>query len=338
MNSIDRNFLSAFKRYICVLTALCVSAPLTGCSGKQYSYAFDVNNPKNAFRFENHNSSAVASSFANSLAVVDSDVTAGDEIDAGSDSYASAILFSVNDSQVLYSKNAFATLYPASMTKVMTAMVALEEGDPDRVLTFTEACEVTEEGAQKIDLKPGDTMTLDQALHILLLYSANDVANLIAVGLDGTIDGFCSKMNDKALKIGATNTHFTNPNGLHDENHYTSAYDMYLIFNEAIKNEEFKQIIGMADYSTSYKDADGNPIEFECSTTNRYLKGQLNAPTNVTVIGGKTGTTLAAGACLVLLSRSSSGKQYISCVMKGNNIDVTYDKTNSLLELINGEN
>ena len=336
MSSINHKLLLRIKKYAAVLAAFCLVLTQTGCSGKQYSYAFDVNNPKNAFRFENHNSTAVAKSFAGDLAVVEGDVDAGEEVESGADSYASAVLFSVNDSETVYSRNAFATLYPASMTKVMTAMVAMEEGNPDRILTFTEACQVTEEGAQKIDLAPGDTMTLDQALHILLLYSANDVANLIAVGLDGSIEGFCDKMNKRALELGATKTHFANPNGLHDENHYTCAYDMYLMFNEAIKNEEFKQIIGMMDYSTSYKDADGNPKEFKCETTNRYLKGQVNAPTNVTVVGGKTGTTLAAGACLVLLSRSASGKQYISCVMKGDNIDVTYAKTNALLELING--
>ena len=324
------------KKYAAAITALSFIMTQTGCSGKQYSYAFDVNNPKNAFRFENHNSDAVAKSFASDLAVVDGDVLNGEEVESGEDSYSSAVLFSINDSETVYSRNAFATLYPASMTKVMTAMVALEEGDPDRILTFTEACEVTEDGAQKIDLSPGDTMTLDQALHILLLYSANDVANLIAVGLEGSVDSFCEKMNKRALELGATNTHFTNPNGLHDENHYTCAYDMYLMFNEAVKNDEFKQIIGMMDYSTSYKDADGNPKDFQCETTNRYLKGQVNAPTNVTVVGGKTGTTMAAGSCLVLLSRSASGKQYISCVMRGDNIDVTYAKTNALLELING--
>ena len=336
MSSINRNFSSKVKNGIAAALLLSLIFTQTGCGSKKFSYAFDVNNPKNAFRFENHNSSAVAPSFASDLAVVDGDIMEGDEVETGSDSYGSAVLFSVNDCETLYSRNAFATLYPASMTKVMTAMVALEEGNLDRVLTFTEACEVKEEDAQKIDLKPGDTMTLDQALHILLIYSANDVANLIAVGLEGSLDGFCEKMNERALKLGATNTHFTNPNGLQDENHYTCAYDMYLIFNEAIKNEEFKQIISMADYSTSYKDAEGNPKDFECSVTNRYLKGQVNAPTNVTVVGGKTGTTLAAGACLVLLSRSASGKQYISCVMKGDNIDVTYAKTNALLELING--
>ncbi len=275
-------------------------------------------------------------SFASDLCVVDTDVINGEEIQTGPDSYASAVLFSVNDRETLYSRNAFATLYPASMTKVMSALVALEAGNPDQVLTFTEECVVNEDGAQKIDLVPGDTMTLDQALHILILYSANDVANLIATGISGSVDAFCNKMNERARSLGATNTHFTNPNGLQDENHYTCAYDMYLIFNEAIKNEEFKEIIGMSEYSTSYKDSEGNPKDFKCETTNRYLKGQMNAPTNVTVVGGKTGTTLAAGACLVLLSRSSSGKQYISCVMKGDNIDVTYDKTNSLMSLING--
>ncbi len=332
MNSINRKSTIRLKA---VLVFLIVPALLLeGCGAASFAYAYDIDNPKNAFRFENHNSSAVAASFAQELAVTDSDVIVGEEIDTGEESYGAAGLFSISDRKTVYCRNAFATLYPASLTKVMTALVALEEGNPDQVLTFTDSCVVTEDKAQVIGMNPGDTMTLDQALHILLLYSANDIANLIAVGLDGSVDSFCDKMNEKALKLGATNTHFVNPNGLHDENHYTCVYDLYLIFNEAVKNEEFKEIISMAEYSTSYKDPEGNAKDFQCENTNRYLKGQINAPTNATVIGGKTGTTLSAGACLLTLARSTSGKQYITCVLKGDNIDVTYAKTNSLLELL----
>ncbi|MCR5626727.1 MAG: serine hydrolase [Lachnospiraceae bacterium] len=310
-----------------------MSLVFTGCGKKEIKYPYDVNTTKNAFRFETYSQSSVADSFASNLAVVGEDIINGEEVETGEDSYVSAILIDTDDKEALYSKNAHAKLYPASMTKVMTAIVALENASPDQILTFTEDCKVTEEGAQLAGLNPGDTMTLDQALHILLIYSANDVANMIATSIAGSVDSFCDMMNDKANELGATNTHFVNPHGLHDENHYTTAYDMYLMFNEATKLDSFNQIIALPEYSTSYKTADGTDKEFKCTSTNRYINGKINAPTNSTVIGGKTGTTIAAGACLVLLSKDKSGRNYISCVMKGDNIDATYGKTNKLLEL-----
>ena len=307
---------------------------LTGCGQTALVMPYNINTSSNAFRFESNDSSNTALSFASKLCVVSSDVTQCDEISAGADSYGSALICDVKNKKIMYSKNANAQLYPASMTKVMTAIVALENCDTDKILTADESCVITDSDVQKIGLKPGDTMTLDQALHILLIYSANDVANLIAVNIGGSIDGFTAMMNAEAAKIGATNSHFTNANGLQDEEHYTTAYDMYLIFNEAIKNDNFTEILSMPSYSTIYKDKDGNQINFECDTTNRYIKGQIIAPAKATVIGGKTGTTLAAGSCLVLLSKDSSGNPFISVVMKATNIDVLYDKMNSMLSLV----
>ncbi len=306
----------------------------TSCGSKSYSVPFDVNTTKSAFRFETNNSRSIASSFAEKLAVVSGDMTPGEEISFGEDSYGSAILVNVDKHEVMYSRNATAQLYPASMTKVLTAVVALENASLDTVLTANDNCVFTAGDVQKIGLKPGDTMTLDQALHLLLIYSANDVAALIAENIGGSIEGFSTMMNAKARELGATNSNFVNPHGLHDEQHYTTAYDMYLIFNEAIKNDTITQIIGMNSYTTSYKNSAGEEVTFSCDTTNRYLKGLVTSPSNVTVVGGKTGTTIAAGACLVQLSRDSAGRNYITCVMKGNNIDVTYSKTNSLLSMI----
>ena len=100
-------------------------------------------------------------------------------------------------------------------------------------------------------------MTLDQALHILLMYSANDAAMLIAENIGGSVDHFVEMMNEEAQRLGATNTSFANPHGLSDDNHYTSAYDLYLIFNEAIKYDSFNEIIHMTSYQTAYYDKDG---------------------------------------------------------------------------------
>ena len=319
-------------RVAALMTALVTC--MTGCSSKAYDYAFDVNNNKSAFRFETSNTNDTVQSFAENLAVVGDDIIAGDEVSTGANSYGSALLVNADTNDVLFAKNATTRMYPASMTKVMTAIVALENESVDKVLTADAACVLTDGDVQKIGLQVGDTMTLDQALHILLIYSANDVAIMIADNIAGSVDKFADMMNEKAKEIGATNTHFVNPHGLHDENHYTTAYDMYLMFNKACSNDLFTQIINMQEYSTQYKDQSGGAVEFSCSNTNRFLKGLVKAPTNITVIGGKTGTTIAAGSCLVMLSKDAKGSSYISCVMKGYNIDATYGKTTKMLEIV----
>ncbi len=295
---------------------------------------FDISSSETAFSFETSNEESTVRPFTEDLAVPDGDVTDHEEISQGEDSYGSAILVDRVNRNVMYSRNALLTLYPASMTKIMTAILAVNNCTPDQILTADESCIFTEGDVQKIGLKSGDTMTMDQALHLLLIYSANDVAQLIAVNVGGSTEGFADMMNEEAKKLGATNTHFVNPHGLQDENHYTTAYDMYLMFNEAVKHDEIVEAIGMRNYSTIYKHVDGTEVSFSCENTNRFLKGTAIAPDSVNVIGGKTGTTLAAGGCLVMLSKDSGGNDYISCVMKGNSIDVTYEKTGSMLSII----
>lgn len=305
---------------------------LTGCGGKDYQMPYDIDSGVTAFRFETSDNEKAAASFASDLCVVSEDVIVGDELEAGSDTYGSAALFDITGKDVLYSKNATVKMYPASMTKVMTAYLALKYGNPDDILTATNNVLITESGAQLCGFQPGDTMTLDQALHGLLMYSGNDAAVLIAEYISGSVEDFAKLMNSEAAKLGATNTNFVNPHGLHDENHYTTAYDMYLIFNEAMKNDLFNEIIHMSTYTTTYKNSAGEPKEISYNTTNRFLKDEVTAPSSVTVIGGKTGTTSAAGACLVLLSKDNAGNPYISVVMKAIDADTCYQKTNLLLK------
>ena len=308
---------------------------LSGCGAQNgIILPYDKDTTNNSFRFEANDSNNTAKAFAEDLCIPEGDFTPVDEVSTGADSYGSAAFFDVKNRKTMYSKNVYSRLYPASLTKVMTALVAIENCDMDKVLTADESCVLVENDVQKIGIKAGDTMTLDQALHILLIYSANDVANLIAVNVGGSIEGYAELMNEKARSLGATNTNFVNPSGLHDDNHFTTAYDMYLMFNEAIKYGKFIEIIGMTEYSTVYKDAAGESVEFSCNTTNRYLKGQVTAPTQTTVIGGKTGTTMLAGNNLVLLSKDSSGNSYISVVMRASDADVLYNKMNSMLQLL----
>lgn len=319
------------KRLICFVPVLAAAFFMTGCAGKEPEMAYDVNTHISSFSIESNDYDKIADSFAENLCVVSGDVETGEEIEAGSDSYGSAVLCDINSKKILYSKNATVKMYPASMTKVMTALCAMKYGNKDDILTASDNVKITEDGAQVCGIKSGDTMTLDQAMHGLLMYSGNDAAILIAEGISGSVDEFCKLMNQEAAGLGATNTNFVNPNGLHDENHYSTAYDMYLIFNEAMKYDWFTEIINMNTYSTTYKNSAGEPIDISFNTTNLFLKGDVSAPQNITVIGGKTGTTNAAGANLVLLSKDAGGNPYISVVMKASNRDVLYSKMTSLL-------
>lgn len=313
---------------IITLLALC----LTGCGKKSFDMAYDPNYPVSTFRVVNVDNSSVGNSFAQNLCVTDMDVSNpnGQAIeDVGA-----AGLFCLDDSSVLYAKNIHERLYPASLTKILTAYVALKHGNLEDIVVASENAHIEDASAQKLPnggLKEGDRMTLNQALHLLLLYSANDVAIMIAENVGGSVEGFCDLMNQEAVLLGATNSHFVNPNGLSDENHYSSAYDLYLIFQAVIQNETFREIIAMTSYSTVYMDKNGDSVSVEVNSTNQYISKNYSAPDNITVIGGKTGTTTAAGNCLILLCKDSAGKQYVSVILKATQRDYLYQKMNQLL-------
>ena len=303
---------------------------LTGCGSLSYDMAYEADSSVSSFNVLSRQNTRAAEPFASDLCVASGDVSAGDAGEYIAQAR-SVILFGLNDKRVICAQNIHERLNPASLTKVMTALVALKNGSLDQMLTATDAVKITESGAQLAGVKPGDTMTLDQALRILLIHSANDVAMMIAEGVGGSVENFVEMMNAEARALGATNTHFTNPHGLTDAEHYTTAYDLYLIFNEAIKYETFSEIIQMTSYQTTYYDRDGHEKSFDKSTTNGFLSGSFDAPANVTVIGGKTGTTAAAGHCLMLLSRDVSGAPYISIVMGAPSGDVLYSAMKELL-------
>ncbi len=283
---------------------------LTGCGQMQkYDIPYTADSEVSSFRVvEFSNEKNTADSFARDLCVSDSDYRA-DAVDLMEAS--SGALFDINNHNTIYAKNIYEQLSPASLTKV-----------------------ITESGAQVCGLKEGDQLTLSQALHLLLINSANDAAVLIAEGVGGTVENFCEMMNQEALSLGATNSHFVNPHGLTDDNHYTTAYDMYLIMNEAIKFEVFREIIHMDSYTTVYKDKNGAEKEITVNNTNYYLNGKADPPSGITVLGGKTGTTDAAGHCLLLLSRDTQNKPYISVIMRADARENLYTSMTDLLSQI----
>ncbi len=301
---------------------------ITGCSGLTFSSKYSVSSSP-----EDNRNNLYYPTFASELCVSESSFNQ-DAVDLAQE--ANAGLFDVNRKQTLYAKNIHDRVNPASLTKVMTALVAIKYGSLDQILVAGSDVYVTESGAQKINLKEGDRLTLDQALRILLIYSANDVANLIASNIGDSMDDFIRLMNQEALAIGATNSHFCNPHGLTADDHYVSTYDMYLIFNAAMQYDIFNEIINTTEYSTSYIDSNGTSVEVSISNTNGYISGDQQAPTGVTVIGGKTGTTQAAGHCLILLARDSASNPYIAVVMRDTDTGALYSDMTALLnEIVN---
>ena len=324
-------------RWLCALLTAAALA-LTGCGSAKYDMPYEQQGSVSSYQLISIANRKTIEPFAKDLCVAAGDVTAG-----GPDlqQVGAAALFDTKDLETLYAKNAHNQMNPASLTKVMTALVALKYGSPDDIYTASENVLITESGAVLSGIKPGDRMTLDQALHALLIASGNDVAVLIAEGVSGSLNGdtgsveeFVELMNQEAQEIGATNCHFLNPNGLTQEGHYVTAYDLYLIFQEALKYELFSQIIQMSSYSTVYTAADGSEKTLEMENSNLFLRGDYDPPANVTVVGGKTGTTNAAGHCLILLSRSSSGTPYISVILKDESREGLYGDMGELLGII----
>lgn len=322
---------STLKKINIFILLCAFTLSFSGCGNTSYEIPYDANSTTSGFNVVTQKND-VTSMFAENLCVSTKDIVdskIADTTDSGT-----AILFSVNDAKIIYSENAHARLSPASLTKVLTAIVALKHATPDTVLTASNNIYIDEPGAQLCGIKPGDSMTLNQALYIALINSANDAALLIAENIGGTVENFVAMMNEEAKSLGATNSHFVNPHGLTDAEQYTTGYDMYLILNEAIKHDKFMEIIPNTSYETTYYDSKGNPKELSVKNTNKYINGDLKAPDNVTVIGGKTGTTNAAGHCLMLLSKDKNGAPYISIVLKAGSRDSLYAQMTDLLEEI----
>lgn len=320
-------------RMTCVILILMVmTVNLTGCSAKEYIFAYDRNRNNSSFSIASQTRGTTMDAFADGLCIAAGDVSQGTDVDMSQAEAAG--LFDITAGKVIYAKNIHEKLNPASLTKVLTALCALKYGNLDDVLTATENVNISESGAVKLGIQPGDTMTMDQALHALLLKSANDVAVMIAEHVGGSVEEFAALMNETANSLGATNSHFVNPHGLTDPDHYTTAYDLYLISNEALKYDKFVEIIQTSNYTFTYHDQNNNEKNIELQNSNAYIRGEAFAPDHVTVIGGKTGTTNAAGSCLIIYARNRSGNPFVSIVLKSVDRTTMYSEMTDLLSEI----
>ncbi|MGN0106391.1 MAG: serine hydrolase [Hominilimicola sp.] len=236
-------------------------------------------------------------------------------------SYAqSALLMDMESGRVLYSKNLDDRVYPASTTKIMTGILALEMGNMDDTVTATyEALKTITLEDSHMGILAGEELTMDQLVKGMLVYSANDAANVIAIQIAGSIDAFVELMNQKAQELGMTGTHFVNPCGSHDDNHYTTARDLAILSKYAMKNEQFREIVKM-------------PI-YKIPATNKYTSERILVNTNLFLgtsrstyyyyppaIGIKTGHTSQAGYCLVSAA-SYNDTELLAIVMNCKNVD-----------------
>ena len=256
---------------------------------------------------------------------------------SGLDGVHGEALFDVTDKKVIYADNIFEKLYPASTTKILTTYVTLKYGNLDDIVTVSSHAVDMPFDAQVCDLREGDKITLYDLLSGLMLYSGNDAAIAIAEHISGSTEEFVELMNEEAKKLGATGTHFVNPHGLHDDNHYTTVYDLYLIFNECLKYKDFKEIYSHKSYTGKVTGIDGEERNITWVPTNQFSSGESVIDSDFENNGGKTGTTMKAGACLVLSSTYKNGKECISIVMGAKDKPELYDAMNQLLEASENE-
>lgn len=246
-----------------------------------------------------------------------------------------AVLIDAKNGNVLYEKNSDKKMYPASTTKIMTALLALEkvgagELSLEQPITYSQTADDTMAAdGSNIGLKVGETMVLDDLLKGLLLASGNDAAAAIAETVGGSIDGFVDMMNQKAADLGLKNTHFANPHGLHSEEHYTTAAELAVIAKEAMKNETFASIVECAHI----KLAPTNVTEQRYYINTNNLVSKMRYPYYFydKATGIKTGSTTEAGYCLVS-SAKDGNKEVIAVVLKAKDISASHNDSKKLLE------
>ena len=223
---------------------------------------------------------------------------------------------------VVYAKNEHEVLYPASMTKLLTALVVMDQvEDLDSMVTISELDTCYESGSVLLMIDPEDQMSVRDLLHGLLMCSYNDTAEALAIEFGGSVEGFADLMNAKAAELGCVDSHFANPHGLFNEKHYSSAYDMTLIVKAAIENETLQEILVTKEWDATLVGASGTVYEKYFDSSSSFLNEVYDIP-GFTFTGGKTGYIMKARSCVATTFMGEDGHQYYSCVMKA--LDAQY--------------
>ncbi len=246
----------------------------------------------------------------------------------------SVVVMDADTNVVIYEKNGETKRYPASITKIMTALLLIEHVEAGRAsysdtITYSkEAIYAVPYSGTNIGQQPGTSLTIEQSLYSLMLPSANEIANGIGEYLAGSMDEFGVMMTKRANDLGAVNTNFVNASGLHDDNHYTTALDMALIMDKAKEYDKFVEVAGTYNYKFSRLNADGKTVELDLYNSNRMIS-QSNLYYDEHVVAGKTGYTTPAKHTLVTYSEVDGHKIIIS-VLHANKYE-PYKDTTSLL-------
>lgn len=227
-----------------------------------------------------------------------------------------AIVMEANSQMVLYEKEAERQMFPASTTKIMTFLLAQKLGSPESVVTVSSRAALCE--GSSLEVTKGDRIKLRDLTYGLMLVSGNDAAEAVAEHIGGSIPGFVQYMNSEAAAIGAKHTHFVNPHGLPDPNHYTTAYDLALITARALRTPEFSLVSGTKKATVAFLDGGTRSLV----NTNKLLGNYRG------INGGKTGYTRAAGDCLVATAKRA-GVQLIVVIL---NSDERWDDAKALLD------
>ncbi len=254
--------------------------------------------------------------------------------DASEVSAAAAGMFCLDSERVLYSKAAFEPLAPASLTKLMTALVTLENASLDETVRLGEEVLITEPGARLCYFQPGDILTVEQLLCASLIYSGNDAAAALAVHVGGSEQDFVNMMNEEARRLGATSTKFKNSHGLDADGHVTTVYDLYLIFSRCLEYDDFCRMIAMSSYDCTYQTAEGTSKQVTWLNSNGFMNGAASLSADMKMLGGKTGTTEDAGKCLLVYTEDVQGRRYISILLGAADDTILYDEMNRLLQKI----
>ena len=312
------------KKNVVVATLLCSILFMTGCTSNKDI----VTTYEKAYHTQLYKDDC----FATDLCVANENVN----LDSFryNQGFKATALMDIQDNKVWLSNNVHKRLFPASTTKIITIHLALKYGNLEDIVTVSKTATLVPSDSSNADLQEGDVLTLNDLLYATMLPSGNDAAVAVAEHISGSVSAFVDLMNKEAQKMGATNTHFTNPHGYHDEKHYTTAYDLYLMLNEAILDKTFCDIIHKKDYTTCISSRNGSRREVTWNQSNQFINGQRIVPNNVSVIGGKTGTTGKAGACLVLYVKDDEGKDYIAILMGADSRTYLYDCMTFLLSSI----
>jgi len=228
-----------------------------------------------------------------------------------------AVLIDASTGEVLFDKNMNQKMYPASTTKIMTALLVLENLKLSQVVTVDKETALT--GGSQINLIEGEKITVEQLLYALLLKSANDAAVALAKEVSGSVPQFAELMNARSKELGAQNTHFVTPNGLPNDNHYTSAYDLAMIAKGAMQNQEFRKLVTTLKYTIPKTNKSGarelnNPNKLLYSKAKISVNGVLRPFKYKGATGIKNGYTDEAGRCLVA-SAKRGDRELISVVL-----------------------